>query len=277
MSLRGLLLAADTPERRARALTRDPVRFPRRYEERADIEVAAVLAAMCAYGRVDLYGPVLERLLTHADLRGGPATLATTFHEDDARALAEVRYRWNPPEDFHALLRLLGGVLRDHGSIGALFVPGPLAESLAGAIDALRARRESRAANLRAWLPSPRDGSACKRWLMLLRWMVRHDDVDMGVWTHLSPRDLVLPLDTHTGRISRFLGLSKRATADWRMAEEVTRGLARLQPDDPVRFDFALAHLGISGGCKGYRHATICPACPVTSVCRAPAEPHPDR
>ncbi len=236
-----------------------------------------MLAAMCAYGRVDLYGPVLERILAHADLRGGPATLATTFRSDDADALAEVRYRWNPPEDFQALLRLLGGVLRDHGSIGALFVPGPLAESLAGAIDVLRARPERRDANLRAWLPSPRDGSACKRWLMLLRWMVRRDDVDLGVWTHLSPRDLVLPLDTHTGRISRFLGLSNRATADWRMAEEVTRALARLEPDDPVRFDFALAHLGISGGCKGYRHVTICAACPVTSVCRAPAEPRPDR
>ncbi len=99
-----------------------------------------MLAAMCAYGRVDLYGPVLERILAHADLRGGPATLATTFRSDDADALAEVRYRWNPPEDFQALLRLLGGVLRDHGSIGALFVPGPLAESLAGAIDVLRAR-----------------------------------------------------------------------------------------------------------------------------------------
>jgi uncharacterized protein (TIGR02757 family) len=224
---------------------------------------------MCAYGRVDLFAPVVERVLAHADARGGPAALARTWGDADARALHDVQYRWNHPADFHALFALLGRVLAERGSVGALFVSGPARESLSGAIDALRARGPAAPSRgLRTWLPSPRDGSACKRWLMLLRWMVRRDEVDPGGWTHLSPGDLVIPLDTHTGRISRLLGLTRRANADWAAAEEVTQALGRLDPADPVRFDFALAHLGISGGCRGSWVAPVCGACAVAAACR---------
>ena len=271
-TLRALLEAADTPAARERALARDPVRFPRRYLQAADpcdVEVAAVLAAMCAYGRVDLFAPVLERVFAHADARGGPAALARTWDEADARALHDVQYRWNHPADFHALFVLLGRVLAERGSVGALFVAGPARESLSGAIDALRALGPaSPSRGLRTWMPTPRDGSACKRWLMLLRWMVRDDGIDMGRWAHLSARDLILPLDTHTGRISRLLALTTRATADWEAAEQVTRALGRLDPDDPVRFDFALAHLGISGGCRGTHVPAICGGCAVAPACR---------
>jgi uncharacterized protein (TIGR02757 family) len=271
--LRELLEAADVAHARARALERDPVRFARRYSEREDIEVAGVLAAMCAYGRVDLFAPVVARVLAHADARGGPARLAREFSGEDADALADVQYRWNHPADFHVLLRLLGEVQRRHGGVGALFRPGSASESLGGAIAALRALvPPPMSRGVRSWLPSPEDGSACKRWLMLMRWMVRRDEVDLGVWGHLSPRDLVIPLDTHTGRITRFLGLTRRTRADWRAAEEVTARLARLDPDDPVRYDFALAHLGISGGCRGFRDVRVCPACPIQAACRAPRQ-----
>ena len=94
-------------------------------------------------------------------------------------------------------------------------------------------------------LPAPRDGSACKRLMLFLRWMVRRDAVDVGEWTSVSPGELVIPLDTHVHRIARELGLTSRATADLAAALEVTESLRAYDPLDPVRFDFSLSRLGI--------------------------------
>jgi uncharacterized protein (TIGR02757 family) len=256
-------------------IARDPIRFPRAYRDTGDlrdIEVAAVLSAQLAYGRVDLFGPVIARLLATADAHGGPAAYVLGFDDARARALDGVVYRWNRAEDFVLLFRTLQVVYRRHESLGALFAPGPTAASLGGAVDALRALLpDAPSRGFKTWLAHPEDGSACKRWLMFLRWMVRRDGADLGVWTHLSPRDLVIPLDTHVMRLSGFLGLTTRRDASWRTAEEVTAALRLLDPDDPVRFDFALAHLGISGACRGFRHVDVCPACPLDPLCAAPA------
>ncbi|HMV65800.1 MAG TPA: DUF2400 family protein, partial [Myxococcota bacterium] len=117
--------------------------------------------------------------------------------------------------------------------------------------------------------------SGLKRWHLLLRWMVRPptEGVDLGLWTTLHPRDLLIPVDTHVGRIARLLGLTARADASWRTAEEITAALRAFDAEDPVRFDFALAHVGISGGCLGHRHPAVCPTCPLSPVCRAPEPP----
>ncbi len=261
---------------RASAVARDPVRFPRAYADPADAEVAAVVAAMLAFGRVDLFLPVVARTLAIADRHGGPAAFARGFDDTRAASLidADVTYRWNRPDDFVCLFRTLRAALARHERLGALFTPGPAAAGLGGAIDTLRAcAPPNPSRGFRTWLPHPREGSACKRWLMLMRWMVRRDDVDLGLWTHLAPCDLVIPLDTHVMRISRFLGLTARNDAGWRTAEEITRALATLDPDDPVRYDFALAHLGISRACLGHRDATVCPTCPLDALCGAPAQP----
>jgi len=255
-------------------LARDPVRFPRAYRaaggEPADIEIAAFVAAQLAYGRVDLFGPVIARLLAVTDRYGGPAAYVRAFDAERAAALDGLVYRWNRPQDFVLLFRTLQRVYSERGSLGALFAPGPVARSLGDAIDALRAHAPAETTRgFRTWLAHPADGSACKRHLMLLRWMVRREGVDLGMWTHLSPADLVIPLDTHVMRVSRFLGLTARADPSWRTAEEVTAALRAIDPEDPVRFDFALAHLGISGACRGRRDAEVCPGCPLDRICAA--------
>jgi uncharacterized protein (TIGR02757 family) len=94
-------------------------------------------------------------------------------------------------------------------------------------------------------LPAPRDGSACKRLMLFLRWMVRRDEVDLGAWRSLSPEELVIPLDTHVHRIALALGLTKRSSPDLTAALETTDALRSFDPLDPVRFDFSLARLGI--------------------------------
>jgi uncharacterized protein (TIGR02757 family) len=118
-------------------------------------------------------------------------------------------------------------------------------------------------------LPDPLEGAACKRWRMFLRWMVRTSWPDLGLWTRYPADGLIIPLDTHVARVSRFIGLSRRATPDGKMALEVTESLRRLDPADPLRYDFALSHLGILGDCPGLRKRSTCAGCPLYTVCRA--------
>ncbi|MBM4368036.1 MAG: TIGR02757 family protein [Deltaproteobacteria bacterium] len=241
-------------------LERDPLRFARRFSSPADQEVAAFLAAMLAFGRVELFGAVLERLFAAAE--GQPAAFVA---RGDFRALRGLYYRWHPAEDIVDLCALAGRVTRT-GGFERLFSGRDTTERMTRAIDEIRASSPSRA-SFRRFLPSPRDGSAMKRWCLFLRWMVRTQAPDLGLWRSFSPAALVIPLDTHVFRISRLLGLVSRATPGWSAAGELTAALAKLHPADPLRYDFALAHLGISGDCRARRDDAICPACPLREIC----------
>lgn len=267
-ALRSLLERAPV----AAHLEADPLRFPRRYSSPDDIEVAAVVSACLAFGRVSLFGPVLASIFTAADRFGGPAAFVDGLDSRREATLAGLYYRWHPTGDLVGLLRVLGWARREHGSLGRLFAPGPLEASLGGAIERLReAPTPGVSPHFRTFFPHPQDGSACKRWCMLLRWMVRPEAPDLGVWTHLSPANLVIPVDTHIFRVARFLGLTTRATPGWATALEITASLARYSPSDPVRYDFVLAHLGISGACRGFRDPDVCQGCMLNLACRAPA------
>lgn len=253
-------------------LSRDPLRFPRNYTQTQDIEIAAVIAASLAYGRVSLFSPVIQALLAICDEDGGPWAFVRNFDEARSQRIQHIQYRWNKHPDFALLFRTLQAVYRAHDHLGVLFTPGPALQSLGGAIDQLRklappATEQSR--GFRTFLPHPAEGSACKRWVMLMRWMVRREYPDLGLWTHLKPADLLIPVDVHVGRIARFIGLTQRSTADWKTATDIAQALQKIDPNDPIRYDFALAHLGISSGCKGFRHDDICPACPLNPICTA--------
>jgi uncharacterized protein (TIGR02757 family) len=267
-----------------RFLTRDPVAFVRRYAEPKDQEIAGAVASALAFGKVDLFFPVLAKLFAEADARGGPWSYATTFTKRDAKRIAPLYYRWNRGNDFALWFATLGRAVREHGSIAALFErplpPSSTADEmhfrLEHAVTTLHACAEQEAKRLglqvtrsfKTFLPRPSSGSACKRWNMFLRWMVRADDgIDLGAWS-LPASSLVLPLDTHTHRISQYVGLTTRKQANWRTAVEITAALRLLNPDDPVRYDFALAHLGISGGCRRRYRREICSRCSLLPVCR---------
>jgi uncharacterized protein (TIGR02757 family) len=113
----------------------------------------------------------------------------------------------------------------------------------------------------------PRAGSPCKRQNLWLRWMIRGPDgIDLGIW-NLSPSALVIPLDVHVFRISKNLGLTRRKTARWETAEEITSRLRAFDPDDPVRYDFAICHLGVARDCPSRRDAVKCGRCVLRGVC----------
>lgn len=270
----------------ASRVAHDPVRAVHRYTDPADQEVAGFVAAGLAFGRVDLFLPVLDAVLDGLDRRGGPAAAVRAWSVADDALLSGVGYRWIRPPHLAVVLAMLGGALREAGRLETLFRgDGPLRDRMADAVDRLRghaaaalAQRETPAPphdlprGVRTFVPSPRDGSACKRLNLWLRWMVRPptEGVDVGAWTAVQPHELVMPVDVHVGRLARFLGLTGRTDASWRTAEEITASLRRWDARDPVRYDFALAHLGISGACVGRRDPAICPSCPLDPVCRAP-------
>jgi len=93
--------------------------------------------------------------------------------------------------------------------------------------------------------PLPQKGSACKRMNLFLRWMVRNDELDFGLWNEIKPNKLIIPVDTHIAKICKQLKLTKRKNVNWKMAEEITGKLKRFDPVDPVKYDFALCHIGM--------------------------------
>ncbi|MCA9540911.1 MAG: TIGR02757 family protein [Myxococcales bacterium] len=254
---------------------RDPIAFAHRWPAGPDREVVSLFAAALAYGRASL----IARALADATARMGRAPAAACVADDEAAARARFAgfvYRFTRGEDLARLWLGVGAVLRSHGTLGAAMrafdADGPdLRPALAGLHAAIRAATPG-FADRQAFahlLPDPALGSACKRQNLWLRWMVRGPDaVDFGDWRVLGPHRLTMPIDTHVHRLSRYLGLTARAAADWRTAVEVTDALRRLDPVDPLRFDFALAHLGISGQCPTHRVPAICADCPIASICR---------
>jgi uncharacterized protein (TIGR02757 family) len=286
-------MVRDTP---ADAVAADPVLFLRRYSDPHDIEVAAVFAATLAFGRVAAFQPVIAQLLDLADQHGGPARWVDGFQPGDLASLAGIRYRWLRDSDLSLLVATIGAARRHHGSLGRMFVEairsqdahvGPALDTVIGRLRdiaseqapafGLKADFDRLPRGFRHALPRPSGGSACKRWNMLLRWMARKPahagDPDLGLWA-IPTRQLMIPLDTHVLRVAQLVGLTRRTDGSWRTAVEVTRNLARIDPVDPVRFDFALAHLGISGGCKARHVPDICGECPLASACRFGHERH---
>lgn len=257
----------------------DPVEFPHRYSGPRDIEVSALLAAALAYGRADLFRPKVDALLQ----RMGPSPAAFVRGLDVPGATALLSgfvYRFNVGTDVAVLLLGMGRALREHGSLEALFVQGlredgSLHAALAAFTAALRQvpMEPLRAAlgperGLHHLLPSPLGPGAAKRLNLFLRWMVRGPDaVDFGIWKRVPPSRLVIPLDTHIGRISQYLGFTRRKDLTWRTAEEVTASLRVLDAEDPVRFDFALCHYGMSGVCPAKPVPANCVRCPLLAAC----------
>jgi uncharacterized protein (TIGR02757 family) len=192
------------------------------------------------------------------------------------RAFAWPGYRLSRPEDIQRLATATARVCARHGGLWEAFAPGwtrggsvweGLASLRAALCRAAGAPPESLPRGLRHLLPDPAGGSCAKRWMLFLRWMARPDDgTDLGLWPALPPAALIVPLDRHIGRFARRFGWTRRRADDRRTAEEITAALRRLDPVDPLRYDFALCHLGIDGRCPG-PGAGRCAGCPLEGLC----------
>lgn len=240
--------------------TEDPIRFPRRYAGPEDREIVAFISAALAYGRLAQIGRSIEAVLS--TLGESPARAVRRLQPvRTARALSGFSHRFNSGRDVTLMLWILGRMLRRHGSLNAAFLEGyrrshrdvgpALSDFCRRAMeidlpDLPKPRGGPARAGVRWFFSSPADGSACKRMNMFLRWVVRRRGVDLGLWRGVPASKLVMPLDTHVARVSRRLGFSRRRSADWRMALEVTAALRRLAPRDPVRYDYAIYNWDLS-------------------------------
>lgn len=266
-------------------LATDPLALVHRYERGADREAAAFLAAGLAFGGVGQILGNAGRLLAALGRKPAEALRSSALPTLRARTRG-LRHRFLDAEDQAQALGLIGRILRRSGSLEAFFRegPDPARDGMRAAMVSFSRRalalwngpREGRPCGegrgVRFFFPSPDAGSACKRLNLFLRWMVRGPDgMDLGIWRRVSPRDLILPLDTHVARIARYLGLTRRRTIGWAMAEEATAALRRLDPADPVRYDFAIARLGILDHCPRRRRPDRCAACSLEPVCTLPA------
>ncbi len=258
----------------------DPVGLVHAYDEDADREVAALFSSCLAYGRVELLRPAIRRALTPLGAR--PAEFLRTATIPDLENLwPDFTYRMTRGPDLLDLACALRSTLQNEGNLQALYLQGkdsaePVAQRdehlrLASRfVRRLRSRR-SRSKMVRGFrylLPDPADGSACKRLHLFFRWVVRGPDIiDLGIWDKVNPSAIIMPLDTHTSRLCRYLGLLQRKSVDGKAARQVTQQLASFESADPLRYDFALCHLGISGRCIHRYCAERCPDCPIQPAC----------
>jgi uncharacterized protein (TIGR02757 family) len=225
----------------------DPLEFLYPYPDPREREIVALIASSLAYGRVarilTSVAEVLERMQTSPR-----SFVKRTSVGEMCRTFDGFVHRFATGYDLAMLLAGTGRVLDRYGSLHRLFGSGlsPGDDSVLPALTAfVRTLSEGCPACPGHLLPRPERGSACKRFHLFLRWMVRRDAVDPGGWEDVPPALLIVPLDVHMHRIGRRLGLTRRKVADLRTARELTDGFRRLAPTDPVRYDFSLSRLGI--------------------------------
>ncbi len=240
-------------------------------------EIAGVFASTLAIGNTTAIRGAIGRLADVAE--GDVGRLVDPAWAERRRArLAPFRHRWIRGDQLEFLARRLGACLEEHGSLEAVFLAGSERGGFAGGLDALaRALRgddrnggRSRApAGYAALFPSPldRSRSPSKRLTLFVRWMVRERYPDLGVWRRVPTGELRIPLDQHVHWIAYHLGLTARRTRSWSVVEEVSETLRRIDPIDPIRFDFVLCHTGISGDCPKERELSVCGPCSVRPDC----------
>ncbi|MBT1073226.1 TIGR02757 family protein [Pelotalea chapellei] len=265
-------------------LANDPLSFCHRYDAPRDQEVAAVIASTFAYGGIKIILRTLETIF--AELGPSPRQFIEKFDpESGLKTFSRFKHRFNDGRDLCALLWGIRMMLEQSGSVESFFLAGHdnTTEDITAALNCYTSTvlsldyspvfgQPNAPANsyFPFMFPAPASGSACKRLCMFLRWVARPaDGIDLGIWHGIAPSRLIIPVDTHIQRICGYLGFTCRKNADWRMAQEITGHLRRLDPLDPIRYDFSLAHLGISERCSGNDPAA-CLTCSIAGICTPP-------
>jgi uncharacterized protein (TIGR02757 family) len=249
----------------------DPLQFVYEYSKPADMEIAGLLAACLAYGRVEQIESSIRNLLGR--MGRSPFDFVENFTHKDRPQLQDFKHRFNTGDDISDLLVLLQRALAECGSIEKFFLR-PCAEADENIVPALSRFCDSlldmhagpRSKGLVFLLAGPNHGGAAKRLNLFLRWMVRGDDVDAGLWRSVDKSKLIVPVDVHIARLCRILGFHNHNNVSLKTAVEITRNFAVVEPTDPVKYDFALSRIGILENCTG-RRRDDCNVCELLPWC----------
>ena len=230
---------------RAELIYPDPVEFPRRYADVRDREIVALIASSLAYGRVQQIHNSVSKVLT--PMGDKPASfIRSTSEKELERLYSDFRHRFTSGSELVQFLLGVQKILKRYLSLEECIIA--CLSSNSSIFDGLTAFADSikkAAGGATSLIASPADGSACKRYFLFLKWMVRHDAVDPGGWSAISSADLYFPIDTHMHKIARSLHFTERKQADLKTVIEVTRAFQKIAPRDPTRYDFALTRFGI--------------------------------
>jgi uncharacterized protein (TIGR02757 family) len=206
-----------------------------------------------------------------------PSDFVLNFDSHKRSQLRDFKHRFTAGDDISDLLELLGDVYDRFGSIEKFFAHGhstedvniiPALSRFCDSLCSMYADRHNRSLSdgIKYLLSSPARGSACKRLNLFLRWMVREDDVDLGLWRSVDKAKLLVPVDVHMGRLCKILGFYDRKTVNLSAAVEITQSFVEIEPADPVKYDFALSRIGIVENCDG-SYRPECDDCELLAYC----------
>jgi uncharacterized protein (TIGR02757 family) len=232
----------------------DPLEFPHRFTNIYDIEIAAFIASVFAYGSVLQILKSLEKVFNV--IENEPYNFVQDYnHKKDKKLFNDIKHRFYTSDDIAALFAGLNKIYKTYGSLNYLFLLYYFekAENIKGALsffsnnltEIVVKASEHVSNGIKFMFPDPLKGSACKRQNLFLRWMIRKDELDFGLWKEIPTSKLIIPVDTHIAQISQKLNLTKRKNVSWKMAEEITDNLKKYDANDPVKYDFALCHIGM--------------------------------
>jgi uncharacterized protein (TIGR02757 family) len=228
-------------------ITTDPISIPHRYSLEEDREISGFLAATIAWGQRKSIVQSALRLMELMD--DAPFEFVMNFRENDLKRFEGFVHRTFNFTDITVFLYALKNIYQVHDGMEKVFADGLKKGGMDHAIAHFRNVffEVPHSPRTRKHVSNPLTGSCAKRINMFLRWMVRNDGrgVDLGIWKSILPDQLICPLDVHSGRVARRLGLLKRKQNDWKAATELTENLRLLDPSDPVKYDFALFGLGV--------------------------------
>lgn len=255
-------------------LSTDPLCMVRRFKNSEDQEIAGLIASSLAYGQVKQILKAIEAVLKIMDYK--PYNFILSFDPvREEKTLSAFRHRFTTGDDVLCLFYIIKKMIEKEGSIESFYAKGykeedrnvrPSLESFAKRALSIDYPNKGISNGVNYLLPSPEKGSPCKRLNLYLRWMVRSDGLDLGIWKIMPPSKLIMPLDTHIARLSYYIGLTARKSYDWKMAEEITESLKVLDPSDPLKYDFSLCRLGILEKCKK-GETNNCILCPIEDIC----------
>ncbi len=226
----------------------DPVQIPHRFTKKQDIEIAGLFAATLAWGQRKTIIQNCLRLMTWMD--EAPHDFIVNHRESDLKRFVAFKHRTFHETDLLYFIEFLSWYYGQYDSLEHAFATkseeATIESGLVSFHDLFFSLPDHPKRTIKH-VSTPARKSACKRLNMYLRWMVRYDDrgVDFGLWRGIQPAQLVCPCDVHVDRVARKLHLIRRKQLDWQTALELTANLRKLDPTDPVKYDFALFGLGV--------------------------------
>ncbi|MCX8022421.1 MAG: TIGR02757 family protein [Syntrophorhabdaceae bacterium] len=229
-------------------INEDPVQFVHRFKALEDKEVAGFLSSQFAYGRINLFKRFLDELFSRTGDK--PSDF---IKKGDFSPLEGIYYRFQKSKEIVRLFCILKEIIDRFDTLGG-FLSFLYRGDTREAIWNMRKHLSLEEKELTFFFPERITSNPMKRWNLYLRWMVRKDDIDIGVWNFIDKKKLIVPLDTHLFKIGRCLGWTDSITPSYRAALEITEALKKYSPEDPLKYDMLLCHLvGIKGDCSGER------------------------